>query len=97
MRVTTKSPMAGIAKKMRMRRSRLGEAARCHSRAGIMPITSPVTGSIFRTGDAAPCDPNSLSKARLYSVDAVARYAAVRRLRLLFFRSLLPRKSEGRI
>src|SRR5215471_7201450 len=45
--------------------------------AGIIAITSPVTGSIFRTGDAAPCDPKRiLSSARLYSVAALCLYFA---------------------
>jgi hypothetical protein len=43
----------------------------------MIAITSPVTGSIFLTGDAAPCDPKRiLSSARLYSVAALCLYFA---------------------
>ena len=39
----------------------------------IISITFPVTGSILLTDDAAPCEPNSFSTARLYAARAVDR------------------------
>lgn len=40
--------------------------------AGIVSITSPVTGSILRTGDAAPCDPYHCFIARFSAALAAA-------------------------
>jgi hypothetical protein len=39
----------------------------------MISTTRPVAGSIFLTGDAAPCEPNILSIALLYSAVASDR------------------------
>jgi hypothetical protein len=51
---------------------RLGSSGLYPILAGIVSITSPVTGSILRTGDAAPCDPYHCFMARFSAALAAA-------------------------
>ena len=56
-------------------------------------MTFPVTGSIFRTGEAGPSDPyNRLSSARLYSSALTSCRVLLRRNRLRGFRE--PRNDD---
>jgi hypothetical protein len=47
-------------------------------------ITSPIFGSIFLTGEAAPWDPKNCSRARLKAALAFYRYPGGRFLRVRF-------------